>query len=722
VSRLPLRAALRLLLVAVLAFGLSAAPMWRWVPSAAAQGRTVSLNQKRARIEEVIAKVGEAIGRTILVPDDVRGTISIVARRPLEVEEAWALLESALSILGYSLLPSTVQTWRVAKVAEAVGEAPFRLKPGTDSDSFVTTLIPLRVADHQDVLKVLEPLSGSRVQLVPYAETNSLIASGSEQAIARLTDLAGELDQVEERGLRIRTLRYRDVEDVEALVEGFLEAGDVALSRVQVWSDVRTNSLAIRGGPVGVARVLAFLEQVDEPVQSGGSIRILRVLHRDPEEVAELIRALAEPNRGGGSIGRGAAVALDGANYSIAVDAPTRSLVVRGAADTQVAIREVLELLDVPPQLLAVDITVSEIRTPEAYGLSFGFQLPFAAGSDTNDLFGVVTSSPGLPSGVEPAFFGRVQRDSGVSFETSQGGIPVTVPILQTGTIAAVDFEATNEVLIQPSLIVTAGEEHEIFVGDNIPIPVQDNSVADGAGGIPQLSVTTRFDRQDIGTRLAFEARAGTQGKIQLDLEIEISSIDETRAGIAGDPTVVGPSFLEKRLVVSARLDDGESAVLAVDNGQTETRARSGVPLLQDLPLLGWLFRSEGSRVDAVRLIIAARVRRVSNPSELVADTIRRRLAFERRSARVGGLPSSSGSPYGVRVTTRLRQDDAEAIGESLSLRGYETLTHHWSSSGADYYDVYVTSLDSMVDAAAVAERLSVEGWQSDIVVLPERS
>ena len=145
------------------------------------------------------------------------------------------------------------------------------------------------------------------------------------------------------------------------------------------------------------------------------------------------------------------------------------------------------------------------------------------------------------------------------------------------------------------------------------------------------------------------------------------------------------------------------------------------MPLLQDLPLLGWLFRSEGSRIDAVRLIIAARVRRVSNPGELVADTIRRRLAFERRSARVGGLPSFSGSPYGVRVTTRLRQDDAEAIGESLSLRGYETLTHHWSSSGADYYDVYVTSLDSMVDAAAGGEQLSVEGWQSDIVVLSER-
>ena len=228
--------------------------------SSFAQGPTIELNQKRIRIEQLVKRVGEATNRTILLTDDVRGTVSIVAKRPVTLDESWAILESCLSILGFSLLPSTVGTWRIAKVAEAVGEAPFRPNAGKDSDSYITTLIPLRAANLQDVLKVIEPLSGSRVTLVPFEPTNSLIASGSESAIARLTGLADLFDQVEEQTLRLRVLRYRDVSDVEFFVENYLESQGIALRGVQVWSDERTNSIVTRGPPAGVERVESLRE------------------------------------------------------------------------------------------------------------------------------------------------------------------------------------------------------------------------------------------------------------------------------------------------------------------------------------------------------------------------------------------------------------------------------------------------------------------------------
>ncbi|MCP4905281.1 MAG: hypothetical protein GY910_09900 [bacterium] len=693
-----------------------------------AQAQTISLNQKRIRIEALVKRVGEATERTILVPDTVRGTVSIVAKRPVSLTEAWSILESSLSLLGFSLLPSTVENWRIATVAEAAGEAPFQPNAGTDSESFVTTLIPLRSADLTDVLKVIEPLSGSRVTLVPFEATNSLIASGSERAIARLTSLVDELDHIEEESLRLRVLRYRDVAQVEPFVEGFLESGGGEDRGIQVWSDARTNSLAVRGEPEGVARVLRFLDQIDEPIEGAGSIRILRVLHRDPDEVAELIRSFADPIEGATSEAVPSATSLSGADFSIAVDGRSRSLLIRAAPEVHFAIREALEILDRRSELIAVDITVSELRTPVNYGLAFGFQLPFSSGNDPGDLFGLVDTTVAL-SGLQgvPTVFGSVQRDSGVSFQTtgSTGGA-VTVPILQSATVAALDFEGTNEVLIQPSLIVAAGEEHEIFAGLNIPIPVTESSgITDQnvAGlSVASISRTTSFERQDIGTRLGIEVRAGREGKIQLDLEIELSTLDPTRAALAGDPTEVGPAFVERSLSVRARLDDGESAVLAMDRKQKQTRIESGVPFLRDLPGIGWLFRAKGALIEDVRLVIAARARRVSNPSELVADTIRRRIAFERMNAREATRPAAEGSPYGVRVTTRRREDDAKAIADSLALRGLATAIHRWSISGKEYFDVYVTGLDSMVDAAEVAEGLWNEGWQTDLVVFSARS
>ena len=215
---------------------------------------------------------------------------------------------------------------------------------------------------------------------------------------------------------------------------------------------------------------------------------------------------------------------------------------------------------------------------------------------------------------------------------------------------------------------------------------------------------------------------AGREGKIQLDLEIELSTLDPIRASMAGNPQELGPSYVEQFLTVTARLEDGESAVLAMNEKKKETNVNSGVPFLKDLPFIGWLFRTKGTVVEDVRLIIVARARRVSNPAELVADTIRRRLTFERRRARDVNLPQANGRPFAVRVTTRRREDDALAIADSLALRGYLTETKGWSTGEDKYFDVYVTGLSSMVDAADVAQLLSKEGWQTDLVVLSTRS
>ena len=232
---------------------------------------------------------------------------------------------------------------------------------------------------------------------------------------------------------------------------------------------------------------------------------------------------------------------------------------------------------------------------------------------------------------------------------------------------------------------------------------------------------TTNFDRQDVGTRLAIEAIAGKEGKIQLDLEIELSKFDLTRAAIAGAPAELGPSYVQQTLVTTARLDHGETAILAIDQREKTTRTNSGVPFFRDIPFFGRYFRSSGSQVDEIRLIIAVRARRVSNPSELVADTIRRRLTFERRAARESTLPRVDGPPYGVRVTTRRVEEDATAIADALGYDGYATRVHEWRTNTADYWDVYVTGLASMVDAGAIARELAEDGWETDLVVFSKR-
>ena len=677
--------------------------------SGPAAERTFALNFKRAPIAKVIERVAAETRRPILFDEQVRGNISIVTKRLVSESEAWSILDASLSMLGFSLLPSTVENWRISRVADAVGEAPFVTGDRKQTDTFVTTLISLTAPDMRAAMNVLEPLAGARVTLVPFEPSHSLIASGPEREIGRLTTIADELNRIDQFELHARVLRYRNVDHVARIVEARIESGGISNRVLQVWSDERTNSILYRGTGDETERLRTLLDRIDRPIEGEGRVRILRVLNRDPGEVGELIRDLARPQNvpRGEESGRGQELA--GSEFSLVVDEPSRSLIVSADVDTHETIREVLEILDEQPQLIGVDVTVSELQTPRRFKSRFRLQpsLLFRQRSQRLQCAARQRSPGGLLAVPDErtTVFGRVAHDNGVPF-TIEGEDGVEIPILQTGVIRGGDFRVRIEVLMKPNLIVTAGERHEIFVGSNIPVPVSEESGGGEDDGLDlnDLQRTVTFERTDIGIKLGIEAIAGRKGKIQLDLDLEISNVTESAAGPI---EAVGPTFVHQTLNAKAQLEDGETAIIAVSRQGVEGRARSGVPWLSDIPFLGWFFSTDGEEDRDIRLVIAARARRISSPEVLVADTIRRRLALQRRNARGKAFPSSDGPPFAVRVTTRQREDDAEAIHEGLGLKGYRTMVHKWSFEGSDYFDVYIVSLDSMADAAEVANALS---------------
>jgi general secretion pathway protein D len=241
------------------------------------------------------------------------------------------------------------------------------------------------------------------------------------------------------------------------------------------------------------------------------------------------------------------------------------------------------------------------------------------------------------------------------------------------------------DVLLRPNLLITSGHDHEIFAGDNVPIPVSQpsgtglgtlgtgttgtgttgteattTSTASGtgnaaiAGGSAEtgttgtgttgttgtgtgvvnttLSVRQNIERKDVGTRLRVTPTVGEQGGVTLDLDVEVSSL---AASVAGDVTKVGPTIQQTRIESTIRLlGGGEIAVIATAAQPQLQKTKTGIPWMMDIPGLGWAFRKTSDHVVNHHLLIAARAEILRPESRDLADRFARELGGNATAAR----------------------------------------------------------------------------------------
>jgi hypothetical protein len=132
--------------------------------------------------------------------------------------------------------------------------------------------------------------------------------------------------------------------------------------------------------------------------------------------------------------------------------------------------------------------------------------------------------------------------------------------------------------------------------------------------------------------------------------------------------------------------------------------------------VLGFFFRTTRERSLKSHLVIAARAEAVPDRSEQLAETLRRRLAFERAIARLAGLDPEVDGPVAVLVTTRDVEAGARSIADAFAAEGRAVRVVAWATDGRPRHDVYLTGFASLTEAASVAAGLVDEGFSPALV------
>jgi len=253
----------------------------------------------------------------------------------------------------------------------------------------------------------------------------------------------------------------------------------------------------------------------------------------------------------------------------ISADDPKNIIMLVCTPETYRNILTFLNDLDVPPRQVLIECTVAEFTLSDDLKLGIEWMLK----GSTGGAFTLATSF-GVPSG--PGLIYKFLSNSG-NFQA---------------LINAYAAQNKVNILSTPRLLVLDNQEATIQVGTDIPIITGQATVPAGT------SILQSYTYTHTGVMLRVKPTINTEGLLTLNIMQEVSE-----AG-ANPPGISSPTILTRRITTSIVAAHGQSVGLGGLIQDKITLGESKVPILGDLPLIGYLFKSTTTSKNRTELLV----------------------------------------------------------------------------------------------------------------------
>jgi general secretion pathway protein D len=187
---------------------------------------------------------------------------------------------------------------------------------------------------------------------------------------------------------------------------------------------------------------------------------------------------------------------------------------------------------------------------------------------------------------------------------------PITIAGVTVNNISAIiNAVKTNDdfrILSTPQILTTDNEEARITIGENRPF--QTRSTTDVSGGTFES-----FEYRDVGKILKITPHV-TEGRlVRMQINLEVTAIDR-QATLTTSSTL--PVTLKRTVDTTVIVRDNQTIVIGGLIDDTTTNNETQVPVLGDIPILGWLFRNTSETTVKTNLYIFITPRVIENPAE----------------------------------------------------------------------------------------------------------
>jgi general secretion pathway protein D len=636
-------------------------------------------------VKEMIKIMGELTGKRFIYSDKISGKVSIISKEPISVAEAWKAFLSSLQMNDLTIVRSG-KFLKVIKSRDAT-KSNIETYSGSyfpDADQMITKIIKLKYIPVGELDKSLRSLYSKDGDLKPYEPTNSLIVSDYGSNIEKIIGIIRELDVPGfEEKMEVIPIQFAKAKEIADLINKIINKGQKNTSSVPrfrrtsdsdssnkgainlsyVTEDERTNSIIALGNAGGIEKAKELVKTLDFKLDGDqeGGVYVYYVKYNNAEDISKTLGGIADDSKkaqqqGAGGAGRAPLPAtvsapktpsqVFGSEVSVKADKNTNSLLIVASAQDYSKVKKILSMIDIPRDQVFVETVIMEIQADNkrSIGIDVANITPAAGQGDTvgnpatsfgvNGMFGnesggladFITNPFGVLSGGIFSFAGG--KD--VFIQEGTSGRTVGISSL-LGFVKLLQIYRIGNVLSTPKIMAMDNEEAELEVGQDIVIGEQLVSTAAGQ--------TTSTQRKEVNTTLTITPSISPESNaVRLKIKQTVKDVVD-----ANDPnTAINNKALSTNIVVP----NGDTAVLGGLVNEREAKRTTKIPLLGDIPILGWLFRSKTKDMVKSNLMLFITPKIIRNPAQnkkLLQSEIDNRLKFIKKN--MNGV-----DPYGEKI------------------------------------------------------------------------
>jgi general secretion pathway protein D len=574
--------------------------------------------------------------------------VTIISPKQMTPQQAWQVFLVSLQTMNLTVVPKN----NVLEIVESprAKEQPLPVySPGRveDTDQIVRVVLRPEHIGVDDLSMALNALKSKDGIVAPLPNYGILIVTDYGTSIDKMVDVVHEIDQPidSERVYIIKVTHADAVELAAKLQEIFavqiqgqprkptvrpagkkkrregdpVDAAEVEIAvPSKVIADERTNVLILLADENAYLRVSALVKYLDVAVEGGaGRIQVYYLENGDAEEMANtlngVISGIQPAARGARQAAAAAAAPAVGTaafegQVRVTADKATNALVIVASVKDFLALRDVVRRLDVARRQVFIEASILEVSLDVGRRLGVSFH--------GGDMLEVLGDESILFSGVQHGDLASLDLSTLLASRGVLGGLigPELPGAEQLLGVSVPSFGllfqalATNNdvnLLSAPHIIATDNQEAQISVGQNIPYQGafsgfgfggQPGGQAGAGGGfsIPNVSV----QRQDVALTLKITPHINASDMVRLEIDQEISDIASENFNN------LGPSWTKRTLKTTVVVKDQESVVIGGLMQDKVIASESKIPLLGDLPILGYLFKYSRNTKQKTNLLV----------------------------------------------------------------------------------------------------------------------